>query len=379
MRLGDKFMYCAFEKGSVSTQDFARLLGGTYKSYNHYHRCWWFTELPPLPIVKVVETDERIGLALEIGGNSHCYAFSCEKIEVRRGEKREPVVVERSAALRELAAMKERLDYKQNFKCAGKNIIITRHLPESGKLHTEITLKSVANIHNVGTTNDENEREILSAALASKNFTTHTLNAEDNQLSTEKIPAVRQHIKKQKLPPEQLAELKKHYAAGNYFDVNCILLGEALGRLTHKSTDREYTVDYNSLRAAAFTNYQTLTRRFGPAGDGFRDKEFHAKIQDAQQEISAHAPLSNQTNDYFVEDSEQFEYYQERHFEIGLALTQYQKTVREIARGNKYYLAFRKEGGEWETVYFRAEKSLTEELLALNKINMKTPELARNI
>ena len=236
--------------------------------------------------------------------------------------------------------------------------------PQTQKLLTEITLKNVANIKNVDVVNNDEELQILEEAL--DDFVITPVPAPENaKTSTEKIPAVQKYIQKHQLDKEDLSALKKHYRAGNYFDANCLLLAGALAGNGFGNEGGKACVDYNSLRRLAHESYEELSRRFRTdySSDKFWDDEFYHQLQKTQGEIEAQDRLSPSTKKYFQESREGIAAYRERHDYIGRALAQYELLVNELDKGNKFYLTYFDENAKEQTVYFKSEKSLTEEAL----------------
>ena len=313
-----------------------------------------------------------MGLALEVGGNSHCYVFSCAEIEIKKGKSQGAPPADLAAAWEEFTQTHGEYGTNQNYQCKNNDIILTVTDRKTKKLLSEFTLKGVANIKNVGTINNGMEQQILATELESENFAVAGPPAENAVTPVEKIPAVRQYLPKQKLSKKDLAALSRHYHAENYFEANCILMKAALEGIAFNDGRGSAKIDYYSLAWAAADTYGTLTNRFrSPGGDGFWDTEFHEQIKMTQEEIAQHRPLSEKSKDYFQNSSSGIEYYKYRHNKIGQALTRYETIVNELDKGNKFYLTYLNEKNEEETVYFKAEKSLTEELLALNNIKLQ--------
>ena len=80
-------MYCMFEAGPMNAKDFARILGGGLKRYNPSCRSWWINDGGAPELAHEIQRENKMGMAFEVGANSHCYVFSCEDIEIRRGAK----------------------------------------------------------------------------------------------------------------------------------------------------------------------------------------------------------------------------------------------------------------------------------------------------
>ena len=63
-------MYCIFEQGPLTLEDFAAVLGGRLKSYNSSSRSWWVMDMEGITptIVQEVRQENKMGLALGGGG-----------------------------------------------------------------------------------------------------------------------------------------------------------------------------------------------------------------------------------------------------------------------------------------------------------------------
>ena len=364
-------MYCMFEAGPMNTKDFALMLNGGVKTYNPSSRSWWLNDGGAPTLAHEIQRENKMGMAFEIGANSHCYVFSCEDIEVKRGAKRELAKTSLTEAWDEFIGSYGASDIDYDSK--NNDLILSISCAQTKKLLTEITLKNVANIRNVDVVNNDQELQSLEEAL--DDFVVTQVPApEDAKTPIEKIPAVQKYIQRHQLDKEELKALKKHYRAGNYFDANCILMAGALEGNGFGNEGGEAHVDYNSLRRWAHECYEELSKRFRTdyRSDKFWDDEFFHQLKKTQGEIEAQEGLSESTKKYYNESSGGMKSYRRRHDYFAHALAQYELLVNELEKGNKFYLSYFDEYDKEQTVFFKSEKSLTEELLALNNIKIKS-------